>query len=160
MAEEACAGNLQAGFCEEGPLHSRGPLLDGTLGNRVSYLDREWRGGAIGLRAHIQSVDIPSLARARPPTGLRSWRVAGLGDRFARSVPNKPIGRPALPFPPTYRTAVLESDGRRREFCIRIFKPADRTASAARRARGASKGDFRSLLLIMSLDPGSITSAP
>jgi len=28
MAEEACAGNLQAGFCEEGPLHSRGPLLD------------------------------------------------------------------------------------------------------------------------------------
>jgi hypothetical protein len=28
MAEEACAGNLQAGFCEEGPLQLRGPLLD------------------------------------------------------------------------------------------------------------------------------------
>ena len=27
MAEEACAGNLQAGFCEEGPLQLRGPLL-------------------------------------------------------------------------------------------------------------------------------------
>ncbi len=28
MAEEACAGNPQAGFCEEGSLQLRDPLLD------------------------------------------------------------------------------------------------------------------------------------
>lgn len=40
MTEEACAGKLQAGFCEEGAPHLGAPLLDAPLGNWGRLLDK------------------------------------------------------------------------------------------------------------------------
>ncbi len=43
MTEEACAGNLQAGFCEEGgSLHRGPPLLDPGVGNCPGLLYNVW----------------------------------------------------------------------------------------------------------------------